>query len=149
MSDMITGPMDEYQELRELTEAHGGRVTPELVLEAAAAPTSTFHSHFVWDDTEAAHRFRLQQAGGLIRKFKVVREVGGRTIRVPAFIRVGDTANGYAPTEEAVTIDWLKTQYRIGLIARLEKLAEDLRQWDEFTAIADAIVDTLASAETN
>lgn len=48
-----------------------GRLTPADVVEEAAAETSPMHAQFEWDDTEAARRFRVVQAAGLIRSFKV------------------------------------------------------------------------------
>lgn len=147
MSDeSLIGPADEYDEMRALTDANAGRVSAELVLERAADPASTFHSHFVWDDTDAAHRYRLQQAGQLIRKFKIVRNVGGRTIRVDAFVKVPDSTDGYVPVQQAVTMDWVVQHRRIQLIASMERLAEQLRSWDEFSMVADAITEALATA---
>lgn len=144
--DTIIGPADEYLEMEALVATNGGRVTAELVLERAQDPASTFHQHFVWDDGEAAHRYRLQQAGGLIRKFKVVRNIGSRTIRVDAFVKVDDSADGYAPVRDAITMDWLVQQKRIRLIAAMERLAGELRDWDEFTSVADAITTALVAA---
>jgi hypothetical protein len=144
--ETIVGAADEYDEMTDLITANGGRVTAEQVLERAQDPTSPFHSHFVWDDTEAAHRYRLQQAGALIRKFKVVRNVGGRTIKVDAFVKVPDSTDGYVPVHEAMTMDWVVQQRRIRMIASMERLAQELRHWDEFTSVADAIVDALATS---
>lgn len=144
--ESIQGPADEYQEMRELIVGNGGRVTAELVLERASDPSSTFHDHFVWDDTEAAHRYRLQQAGGLIRKFKLIRNVGGRTITVDAFVKVPDSQDGYVPVQEAITMDYVVQHRRIQLIASMERLAEQLRSWDEFSMVADAITEALATA---
>lgn len=143
--DTVTGPVDEYAEMSALVDRSGGRVTPAQVLEQASDPTSTFHRHFEWDDGEAAHRFRLQQAAGLIRKFKVVRDVGGRTIRADAFVRVPDSNEGYMPLQQALTTELLVQRRRLELIARMETLAEQLRDWDEFAGIAAAISEALAA----
>ena len=140
--ETIVGPADEYDETApssSLRTVGGSR--PSWCSNAASDPTSTFHAHFVWDDTEAAHRYRLQQAGGLIRKFKIVRNVGGRTIKVDAFVKVPDSTDGYVPVQEAVTMDWVVQQRRIRIVASMERLAVELRHWDEFTAVADAITD--------
>jgi hypothetical protein len=58
-------------ELLALAEKHGGYLAPETVVEAAADPNSVLHSRFVWDDTEAARRFRLVQAAVLLRQIRV------------------------------------------------------------------------------
>lgn len=46
-------------------------LTPEMVVEAASVPTSSLHGLLCWDDTKAAHEFRLYQARGLIRRVLV------------------------------------------------------------------------------
>lgn len=144
--ETIVGPADEYDEMNQLITSSGGRITAEAVLERAQDPGSLFHAHFTWDDTDAAHRYRLQQAGALIRKFKVVRNVGGRTITVDAFVKVPDSTDGYVPVHEAMTMDWVVQQRRIRIVASMERLAVELRHWDEFTSVADAITGALAAA---
>lgn len=52
--------------------ARDGVITPTLVLEHASDPSSILHGFFEWDDTEAARRFRLVQAGNLIARVRVV-----------------------------------------------------------------------------
>lgn len=145
MSDIIKGPVDEFEELTTLISINGGRVTAEQIVATAANPASTFHKHFLWDDTEAARRFRLQQAGALIRKFTIVRPSGDRTIRVPAFVKVNDGADGYAPTQDVVTFTNLRDQYKVRLIGTLERIVEELRNWDEFVELADLIESTLSA----
>lgn len=51
-----------------------GKLTPGMVLEEAAKPSSVLHSAFVWDDSAAAHQYRLIQAGQLIRRVRVVHQ---------------------------------------------------------------------------
>lgn len=46
-------------------------LTPEMVVEAASKPTSPLHGMLCWDDTRAAHEFRLFQARSLIRRVVV------------------------------------------------------------------------------
>jgi hypothetical protein len=43
-------------------------------------------------------------------------------------------------------MDWVVQQRRIRLIASMERLAVELRHWDEFTTLADAIDEVLAEA---
>lgn len=54
--------------------AERGRLTPELVVEEAAAPDHPLHDRFEWDDAKAAHAHRLDQAERLIRRVKITRE---------------------------------------------------------------------------
>ena len=43
---------------------NGGRVTPEEVIDAARRTDSPLHDYFDWDDTSAAHKYRIEQARG-------------------------------------------------------------------------------------
>lgn len=54
-------------ELRQLAAAHGGMLLPEVVVEAARDEGSSLHSSFPWDDTTAAHAWRMHLARNLIR----------------------------------------------------------------------------------
>lgn len=53
-------------ELKWIAKAGGGILQPSAVVEAAKPKTSLLHSHFTWDDSEAAAAWRLWQARQLI-----------------------------------------------------------------------------------
>jgi len=66
-----------------------GAITRDMVLAEAQKKRSPLHPHFCWDDTAAAHEYRLIQAGELIRKIKVtVESAGDKTVRVRQFHHV-------------------------------------------------------------
>lgn len=54
-------------ELRRLFADNGGALTPEAIVEAARAEESALHDKFDWDDSEAAHAWRIHQARNLLR----------------------------------------------------------------------------------
>lgn len=56
----------ELQKLKQLAEAKGERLLPEAVVEAAKSKDSPLHSSFEWEDSVAAHKYRLWQARQLI-----------------------------------------------------------------------------------
>lgn len=62
------------QALKAIANDNGGELRAADVVEAARPPQSPLHSHFDWDDTEAASKWRIEQARRLIR---VVVEVVG------------------------------------------------------------------------
>lgn len=55
------------QELNRIASKSGGILKPEIVVEEAKSEDSPLHSRFTWDDSEAAHQYRLEQARRLIR----------------------------------------------------------------------------------
>lgn len=59
--------MDDIKlELEQLTEKSGGVLFPERVVDFARDPSTALHAKFTWDDTAAAHQWRLMQARKLI-----------------------------------------------------------------------------------
>jgi hypothetical protein len=75
------------QELRVLHQKGKGALTPEAVLSKATSAKSALHSYFTWDDTEAAQRYRLEQARGVIRSVRVeLLHVDRKPINVRAFV---------------------------------------------------------------
>ena len=59
--------MDYQKELEQIRQSHGGILRPGDVVEYATDPETTLHGQFQWNDTEAAHQYRLWQARELIR----------------------------------------------------------------------------------
>ena len=55
------------EELQSIADDNGGLLRPQMVVEYASNPKTALHSHFEWDDTEAATRYRIHQARQLIR----------------------------------------------------------------------------------
>ena len=55
------------EELKQLAADNDGLLTPGAVVEAARAPKSALHSSFTWDNSTAAHEYRLWQARQLLR----------------------------------------------------------------------------------
>lgn len=53
-------------------EAEHGTLTTRLVVDTARSTKSPLHAFFEWDDDVAAEKFRLTQAGLLIRTIKVI-----------------------------------------------------------------------------
>ena len=54
-------------ELEHIRTTHNGMLKPEDVVAFATDPNTALHSHFEWDDTEAAREYRLVQARTVIR----------------------------------------------------------------------------------
>lgn len=70
-----------------------GMVTPDAVLEEATDPTHPWHSRFEWDDSIAAHKFRLVQARTLIRSITFVR-TETETRKIPWYVHDSDLPQG-------------------------------------------------------
>lgn len=87
-----------------------GSLTPALLVEVARDPNHPLHHRFEWDDTKAAEKWRLEQAGALLRV--TYAPVKGQPRDLRAFMAVrGDSAptSEYVPTEEALADEFTRT----------------------------------------
>lgn len=86
--------------------AKRGALSAEIVLQEATDPEHPLHHRFDWDDSVAAHRWRLHQAGNLLRvKYKT--DVGSSRGDLRAFwVTKGPEAgrgSQYSPIEEVIS----------------------------------------------
>jgi hypothetical protein len=74
-----------------------GFIMSETVVEKARPASNILHGCFEWDDKNAAERYRLQQAGELIRNIVVVKMLESEPITpVRAFVNIkGESERGY------------------------------------------------------
>ncbi len=74
-----------------------GQITATQLLNDAKSKTSPIHDYFDWDDTSAAHEYRLEQARRLIRAIDVIVISNGEEVDTKAFhhISVTDDKESY------------------------------------------------------
>lgn len=126
-------------EIEKLREAQGGFVRPTDVLDAAADPASPLHHHFEWDDTEAAHRFRLHQASTLIRSV-VVRYAGdendGAYTRAFLSVDVEQIGATYTSLAHAMSDEDLRAQVMRRAWRELEAFR---KKYEEYQHLSNAL----------
>jgi hypothetical protein len=93
-----------YKEALEQLCQRDGFLTPQQVVGEAVDPAHPLHDYFEWDDSEAASRYRLAQAGQLIRSVKITVQVSEEeTRRVRAYTSVPrEDRPVYVPTDTAL-----------------------------------------------
>lgn len=147
------------ERLKEL-ERDNGRLAPADVVDAARDPASPLHSHFTWDDSEAAEKYRLMQARTLIRTVKLEITIRDVPLSVVGYVRDPEAdakTAGYRNvaqlrTEEdaarAAIVDEMK---RVSNAVRRAKglaivlgVTEDIEQID---ALARSVSDRVTGAE--
>ena len=85
--------------IHSLTLGNGGALTPAAVVDAARDPTSPLHASFEWDNTEAAHQYRLDQARTLIRSVRIDVRINHVRVAAVAYVHDPDSKEaGYVPT---------------------------------------------------
>ena len=73
--------------LQELAKKHRGRLTPELVVDAAKDKSSPLHGYFDWNVKEAAYKHWLYQARKLIMSVRVEVTTTQFRVKAPAYVR--------------------------------------------------------------
>lgn len=107
-----------------------GELTAENVLAAASKVGSRLNRYFEWDDTAAAHLYRLDQARHLIRRVTI--ELMGSEVR--AFVHV-PSAGTYAPVRDAME----RPDWRADFLAQFERAAAAFEaKWATHKHVASA-----------
>lgn len=131
-------------ELRMICDSNGGLLLPEQVVDFARDPETALHSRFCWDDTEAAHRYRIEQARAVIRaEFIILPEAKQET---RAYFHVikdrKETPAGYRPAEVVLReSDWRRCLLEQALedLARLKRKYADLEELDRVFEAAEKV----------
>jgi hypothetical protein len=129
----------------ELIQSNQGDITPEAVLKDARSRSSPLHDFFTWDDTKAAEKWRLQQAGYLLRNIEIEVVCNDKPQVTRAFFNVssgnGDTkpTSVYVSFERAFSDTELRQQVINAALDELMYWQTKYRQYTEFAAIFSAI----------
>ena len=125
--------------LQELRDKNNG-LTASIIVEEAKHKTSVLHGAFEWDDSKAAHEWRLHSARHLMRSVEIVstKEEGG-TRSLPAFVFV-KTDDG--PRYETLAIVQSDDELRKQVLERAEKefdqWAKRYEEYEEFLSVIKA-----------
>lgn len=129
------------EELERIRTRHRGKLRNLDVIEEARDKRSALHKYFDWDDTSAAAKWRLEQAGLLIRSIEVVVEVAkGKARDLRAFVSVkrqGDRS--YTSLADAMSDDDLRAQVLSDALRELQSWRERYSNLSELAKLFPAI----------
>jgi hypothetical protein len=118
-----------------------GTITPERVVEAARDPKSPLHSRFTWENDEAAHQWRLQQARQLIRV--CVSVVPGTTVNERVFVSLSRDSQkeggGYRVTAEVLSDKELREELLAEALNDLDIFKQKYARLSELSLVFSAI----------
>jgi len=105
-----------------------GRITAHAVLDAARPASSPIHDCFDWNDSEAAEKWRLEQARELIRRVKielVYQEVSVRTVKYVADPARSDGYTDIVKAREPSLSEIMSAEWRnvLALAKRAQSIA--------------------------
>ncbi len=131
--------------LKELADRNNGILSPEAVVKAARPAASPIHDQFEWNNTEAARRYRLIQAGELIRvSVEVIAPSGCKdAYMVRAFTSLTTDrkhgAGSYRATVAVLSSSELRKQMLADALAEMEafeKKYDSLKELAELFAVS-------------
>lgn len=127
-----------YDEIQQI----GDTYTPEQIVEKATDESTELHKCFEWDDSAAAHKYRLSQAQGIVRCLVMVNEkVEDKELpKVRAIVSTNMRENTYEPVK--ITIRNVDSYERLK--------AEALRELEAFRkkyAVIEEIGDIIDELE--
>lgn len=128
------------ERLRELEQANG-RLIPSDVVEEARNPESPLHSHFEWDNSEAATKYRLLQAGVLIRSVKLEITVRDVPLSVVGYVRDPDLDTKTAGYRNVINIRSEEDAARSAIIDEMKRVSNAVRRAKSLAAVLGFVED--------
>ncbi len=118
-----------------------GLLRPEALVQAAESPNHPLHSRFVWDDSEAARLYRIQQAREVIRSYTI--DIPETKIKVRALtsLDVDRVTGGYRWTLEVVERPDLREEMIKTALRELKSIENKYHHLEELSTIWSTIED--------
>ena len=128
------------ERIHSISEKNGGRITPDVVVKEAKKKSSPLHAGFDWDDTVAAHEFRLETARRVLRSIvvQINPDEGSKPIKAFVHLTEGDIRN-YVSTVVAMSNEELRTQVLRNAWRELESFKQKYQEYEELAAVFAAM----------
>jgi hypothetical protein len=144
---MQTELLSEVDQVREELEAirshHGGILRAEDVVEFARDETTALHRQFEWDDTEAAHQYRLEQARRVIRLRVTVTENLGSDRPIPMYVSLSSDrvipGGGYRPFVDVMSDEQMRAELLRQAMEEFKRVARKYHALEELSPVFAAI----------
>ena len=129
---------EEVGRIFEEIEKRDGAITPEAVVEEARSEDSPLHDDFEWNDTEAARKYRIDQARKMISL--VIRVADDKTpIRAYVNVERGVNKGRYMNIEKVVEEDDLWSVVLANARRELQIFTSKHRRYQKFAELCGAI----------
>jgi len=125
-------------ELEYIQKKNKGLLNPRNVVEFAKNPETCLHSKFTWDDSKAAHEYRLLQARHIIRlELKIIHR-GNNTIETNEYVSLTidrKPDGGYRPIVVVMEDEYLRQQMLKDALNELIRIKSKYKQLEELSSI--------------
>ena len=125
--------------LQELRDQNNG-LTASIIIEDAKKKKSVLHGAFDWNDTSAAHQWRLHSARHLMRSVEIVStNAEGDTRSLPAFVFV-KTEEGprYESLARVLSNDEMRIQVINRALKEFEQWQDRYKEYEEFLSVFES-----------
>ena len=125
---------------------------PHEIVELARPETSPIHERFTWDDTEAAVRWRVEEARHLVSHIVVsTPKPDGEVVEARAFFNVttenGESKRGYISSRQVWARPGLAEQVREAALRELRGWTDRYAIYEELSDVVGRVAEVLAEAE--
>ena len=127
---------DKLQELRDRNKG----LTASIIIDDAKNKNSVLHGAFDWNDTSAAHQWRLHTARHLMRSIHIVsQDAKGDTRVVPAYVYV-KTEEGprYESLARVLDDDEMRIQVINRALKEFEQWQDRYKEYKEFLSVFES-----------
>lgn len=127
------------KELERIRQKDGGVLNPHTVLKEARRKNSPLHDQFTWDDSEAAHQYRLWQARELIRVSVTVLEPNTSAVRTYVSLREDRQSGvGYRHLADVLSDEEQRQQLLDQALDDLERIRQKYSHLEELAEVFEA-----------
>lgn len=130
-----------HAELAKIMRENDGLLRPDDVVEAARLKSHPLHDRFNWDNTSAAHQYRLWQARELIMRVRVEYPVNGKSVDCRVFVSLTPDRvdSGYRELTSVLSDTEMREQLLQDALGELGIFQEKYRTLKELSAVFSAI----------
>ena len=135
----LKNPQVVGDKLQELRDQNNG-LTASIIIEDAKKKKSVLHGAFEWDDSKAAHHWRLHSASHLMRSVEIVStSAKGDTRSLPAFVFV-ETEEGprYESLARVLDDDEMRIQVINRALKEFEQWQQRYKDYNEFLSVFES-----------
>ena len=138
-------PQIVYDEIQQI----GDKYTPEQIVDKAKDESTELHKCFEWDDSAAAHKYRLSQAQGIVRCLVLVNEkVEDKELpKVRAIVSTNMRENTYEPVKITVRNVDSYERLKAEALRELEAFRKKYAVIEEIGDIIDELEAVIAQSE--
>jgi hypothetical protein len=130
-------------ELKRIASEHNGVLRAKDVVEEAKPKTSPLHDRFTWDDSEAAHLWRLEEARHMIRVTVEYIDDGKNRLPMRVFVSLSpdrqETGGGYRPTVTVMSNAEMRKQLLADACEEMDGFKDKFKSLNELADVFKAM----------